>query len=226
MVKRSNEAWVAELHGDLGPETQARTHEDLANYLYQVALNRLQQRQGDVLILREFDREELGALAQEFVQGTLEKLVRNHFALLKQFTGAGSFTSWAAMIVTREVGQELRKPYWTRRVPLPKQDTTTEQWPPAIGITPSDTTSAEKQAILQEVLEQLQLCLEKLKERNHKRAVAFWLCEGEGWSAEEVAVVLESKPNAVFILVYRAKQDLRKCLGGANLTGDILTIFE
>lgn len=226
MVKRNNEAWIAELRGDLGLEAQRNAYKDLDNYLYWVAFRHLGQRQGDVLSLREFDREYLDALAKEFVQDTLEKIVRNHFALLNQFTGAGSFTSWAAMIVTREVGQELRRPYWTRRVPLPKQDTTTEQWPPSIGITLSDTTSAEKQAILQEVLGQLQLCLEKLKERNHKRAVTFWLCEGEGWSAEEVAAVLDITPNAVLILVYRAKRDLRKCLGGAGLTGDILTIFE
>ena len=126
MGQRNNQAWVEELRGDCGSERQSDAHRELANYLYVVAYNYLRLRQADLRALADFAPEEVAALAQDFVQETLEKLARNEFALLASFSGAGKFTSWAAQIVRNQAAMELRKSYWTRRTPLPASDDSEE----------------------------------------------------------------------------------------------------
>jgi RNA polymerase sigma factor (sigma-70 family) len=221
MAKRSDGEWIAELRGDQGREVQRRAHEDLAAYLYTVAYNYLELRRGNVPILREFASEDLAALAQDFVQDTLEKIARDRFTLLEQYDRAGAFTSWAAAIVKREAGQELRKSYWTRRVPLPEVEQIDKQ-PTSNGISPAAPETPEQKAILQEIGTALQRCLEKLPEN---RRLAFLLCVREDQSAEEVAGVLGNTPNAVLIQVHRAKRALRECLAVAGLAEDILQML-
>ncbi len=76
MQHRNNQDWLQELKGDCGVTRQADAHRDLASYLYVVAYNYLRLRQADLRALAVFPDEELAALAQDFVQETLEKLAR------------------------------------------------------------------------------------------------------------------------------------------------------
>lgn len=86
MTQRSNQDWVQELCGDRGDDAQRLAHQDLARYLYVEAYNYLRLRQADLYRLADFAAEELAALAQDFVQETLEKLARDDFALLGRYS--------------------------------------------------------------------------------------------------------------------------------------------
>jgi len=226
--QRSNQDWLDELRGDRGEAQQRLAYEDLSNYLYVVAYNYLRMRQGQAnpAALAAFALEELAALAQDFVQETLEKLARDKHALLAQFAGRGRFTSWAAQIVRREAGQELRKAYWSRRESLPEEEPLereTAEWSPTFEFAvPSGDADPENMVIRQEAAETLQVCLESLPRR---WALAFWGCEAEEHSAKFVAAALGTTANAVYMLVYRARRELRKCLREAGLDRDILEAF-
>src|SRR5262245_41659480 len=115
MPERSNGEWIAELRGERGITKRHTAFLDLSKYLYRVVYNYLISRQASIVILASFAPEELAALAHDFVQDTLEKLIGNEFALLNRFQEEGRFTSWASQIAVHEAGQELRKSYWTRR---------------------------------------------------------------------------------------------------------------
>ena len=93
-------SWVEELRGDRGPESQLLAFEQLGNYLFRVAWNYLNRRKGDVDILTTFTSDELALMAQDFVQETLEKFVRDNFKILQQYRGEARFLSWAARVVT------------------------------------------------------------------------------------------------------------------------------
>lgn len=226
MSQRTNQNWLDELRRDRGEEQQRLAYEDLAGYLYVVVYNYLQMRQTNLTVLAHFAPKELAALAQDFVQDTLEKLARDDHALLDQFRGTGRFLSWAAQIARHEAGQELRKSYWTRREPFPEEhppELEPEEWSPSFTLEALiDHSTPENTAILDQVVAVLQRCLDKLQER---RRLAFWGCIAEGRSAGFVTTALNTTDNAVHILVYRAKRDLRKCLRGTGLDQTILRIF-
>ncbi len=226
--RRSNQEWLSQFRGELGYDEQRAAHKDLANYLYVVAYNYLGLRQGKAnpYALVSFIPEDLASLAQDFTQETLEKLTGNNYALLDQFSGHGRFTCWAAQIVRRQAAQELRRSYWTRRQPVPQiQDTDGENGDrlPFLEIVPSNEGSPEQAAMQQEAADILKKCLEKLAE---SRRVAILGCVVYGHWANDVARKLKITDNAVYLLVYRAKRDLRQCLRRSDLSEDVLEIFQ
>ena len=227
MGQRNNQAWVEELSGDCGSERQSDAHRDLANYLYVVAYNYLRLRQADLRALADFAPEEVAALAQDFVQETLEKLARNEFALLASFSGAGKFTSWAAQIVRNQAAMELRKSYWTRRTPLPASDDSEElSEQPWLAQNLADTSGEvdpARRAQQQQVQDILQHCLARLPERNRLAIVS---CIADDVRAELVAQTLNTTANAVYLLIARSKRQLKECLQRAGLSRDVLSIFE
>ena len=227
MGQRNNQAWVEELRGDCGSERQSTAHRDLANYLYVVAYNYLCLRQADLRALADFAPDETAALAQDFVQETLEKLARNDFALLASFSGAGKFTSWAAQIVRNQAAMELRKSYWTRRTPLPTSDDSEESSEqPWLAQTLTDTSvgvDPARRAQQQQVQDILLHCLAGLPERNR---LAIVNCIADDVRAESVAQTLNTTANAVYLLIARGKRQLKECLQRAGLSRDVLSIFE
>ena len=227
MGQRNNQAWVEELRGDCGSERQRDAHLDLANYLYVVAYNYLRLRQADLRALADFAPEETAALAQDFVQETLEKLARNEFALLASFSGAGKFTSWAAQIVRNQAAMELRKSYWTRRTALPVgEDSEESSEQPWLAQTLTDTSvgvDPARRAQQQQVQEILQHCLAGLPERNR---LAIVNCIADDVRAESVAQTLNTTANAVYLLIARGKRQLKECLQRAGLSRDVLSIFQ
>lgn len=118
MLTRSNQEWLDQLRGDCGEVQQAQAFDALATYLHHKAYDYLKRRQAqnNPWRLANLADEEVVALAQDAAQETLEKLARDEFALLASFRGEGAFTNWMKTIVIREVGQELRGPYWNRGV--------------------------------------------------------------------------------------------------------------
>ncbi|MGB0386230.1 MAG: hypothetical protein ACPGWR_15585 [Ardenticatenaceae bacterium] len=105
MLQRNDQDWVEELRGERGGRLQKQAHQELAAYLYRIVYHYLvgRQSQHHPYMLISFTPLQLAALAQKFVQQTLEKVACNDFALLDQFEGEGSFTSWAAAIAARDV---------------------------------------------------------------------------------------------------------------------------
>lgn len=226
MSKRSNQAWLDELRGERGRDKQALAYQDLANYLYVVVYNYLLKRQDDIEALAGFAPQELAALAQDFVQDTLEKLARNYHALLDQFRGSGKFTSWAAQIVRNLAGGELKIAYWQRRKSkLPRNDERNlAEWSPIFEFTvTADDLSPELSSFQRQIAEKIQACLQNLHQQER---IALWSCVAEGRRATLVAESLNTTPNAVYLLVYRAKRKLRKYLEAEGIRSDILEIFE
>ena len=226
MAQRSNHDWVQELCGDRGDDAQRLAHQDLARYLYVVAYNYLRLRQTDLYRLADFAVEELAALAEDFVQETLEKLARNDFALLASYTSIGNFTSWAAQIVRNQAAMELRKSYWTRRGPLPQangsDDNGAEVELAAELADPSGDVDPAWRAQQQQVRDLVQRCVDHLPERYR---VAVLNCLGDDVAADVVARALDTSANAVYLIIQRAKRQLRACLEQAGLDRSALAVF-
>lgn len=226
MGKRNNLSWVEELRGDCGGDVQRQAHQDLARYLYVVAFNYLRLRQGDLYRLADLAAEELAALAEDFVQETLEKLTRDDFALLGRYSAGGNFTSWAAQIVRNQAAMELRKSYWTRRGPLPQtganDDNGAETALTVELVDPSPAIDPARRAQQQQVHDLMQRCLAHLSERYR---VAVLNCLGDDVAADVVAHALGTTPNAVYLIIQRAKRQLRACLEQSGLDRSALAVF-
>lgn len=221
-MQRSNTDWIRGLSGAEGADAQRLAHEDLANYLYVVAYNYLRLRQDSLSSLTAFAPEELAALAQDFVQETLEKLARNHFALLGQFRRDGRFTSWAAQIIRNQAAMELRRPYWTRRLELPRDQENGDRLaaPQAHAAPKTDPEQAAQRAQVTSIVE---ACLDHLPARCRLAIVG---CIAEESRADSVAQTLNTTANAVYLLIARGKRQLRECLQRAGLTREVLRLFD
>lgn len=221
-MQRSNTDWIRGLSGAEGADAQRLAHEDLANYLYVVAYNYLRLRQDSLSSLTAFAPEELAALAQDFVQETLEKLARNHFALLGQFRRDGRFTSWAAQIIRNQAAMELRRPYWTRRLELPRDQENGDRLaaPQAHAAPKTDPEQAAQRAQVTSIVE---ACLAHLPARCRLAIVG---CIAEESRADSVAQTLNTTANAVYLLIARGKRQLRECLQRAGLTREVLRLFD
>lgn len=195
---RSNEEWLAGLRGQKGYAAQQQAYRDLGRFLHVVAYNYLLMRCGNIPVLTTFAPEDLTALAEEFVQDTLEKLAANNHALLNGYQGSGQFTSWAAVIVRRVIGKELQKRIWTQR------QRTQENEAPFVG---GGGLSLAVRTSLEE-------CLAKLPERQRQ---ALLRCLVEEEAAQEVAAALKTNANAVYLLVLKAKRKTKECLQMAGI---------
>lgn len=225
MPTRTNTDWIEELTGSRGSSPQRTAHEDLARYLYVVAYNYLLLRQGDLTRLAGFAPEELAALAQDFVQETLEKLARGRFALLDSFHGAGKFTSWVAQIVRNQAAMELRKSHWTRAA-AQSLDAPTDEDPATLSRELADSSPAgdpAHQAQQSAVRSLVERCLDRLSERYR---LAVLNCLADDISAEVVARELNTTANAVYLIIQRAKRQLRTCLEQAGLDRRTLALFS
>lgn len=226
MPQRSNTDWVRDLRGEGGHQAQQAAHHDLARYLYVVAYNYLRLRQADLHRLADFAAEELAALAEDFVQETLEKLARDEFALLGRYSADGNFTSWAAQIVRNQAAMELRKSYWTRRGPLPQAGDGDDSGAASELATeladPADEVDPVRQAQQRAVRDLVQRCIGRLSERYR---LAVLNCLGDDVAAEVVARALQTTPNAIYLIIQRAKRQLRACLEQAGLDRSALAVF-
>lgn len=223
---RSAQEWLEQVRGDCGRDKQNLACKDLSAYLYKVAYNSLRRRQGlaNPYILTTFGREELAALAEDFMQETMEKLASNNFARLEQFQGKGPFTYWVAVILHHLVADELRKLSWERRDPLPpifeREDEEAQTFKKVI----SSTISVEKQVMQKLTNEKLQGCLEGLQE---SRRLALLGIVFKTHRVQELVKALERpSSNAVYMLVREGKRDIKKCLQKAGWDKDVFESFE
>lgn len=203
---RNNQQWVDELIGRRGIDIQQRAFVDLANYLYVIAYNDLKKQSPHVAMMRNLANEELATHAQDFVQDVLAKLAQEKYSRIHQFRGEGNFTSWAAQIVHRQIISELRKMCWRRQELLPTVQPVEDV---QAGYTQSNTYEPEA-ALLQTCnREALETCIAQLPER-YRIAFVRRLIDNEG--AERVAIELNTTANAVNLMLFRARRQLRENL--------------
>lgn len=213
-ISRSNQEWVQALSGYMGDAAQQAAHHDLATHLFKSAYSYLLRRQANLPPLAGFAHEEVVELAQDFVQETLERMAQNSYFLLTKYSNKGRFEGWMTQIIHNQIASELRRPYWSRR-----------NWIPADVELETDDGRAngpEQEAILAHINLVLSACLQKLSKRYR---TALLRCIVEDERAEVVAAELGISANAVYLLVHRAKQNLRKCVIKSGVDSDVFGIF-
>lgn len=210
--QRSNDQWIAELSGKSGNDAQEKAYNDLSKYLYIVIFNYLQNRAISSQALATFSEDELGEFGEDFVQDTIEKLARNDHSLLGQFTGAGSFTSWAAQIAKRIAATEIRRPYWVRRNRAGRGNGDTIFEGNSVSDALSDGGNADSPEVLLEQAElghAIRACRGTLPKR-YRDIFDRLIVDPE--PVDEVAESLGVTVNAIYMLVYRVKRRIRACL--------------
>lgn len=210
-----NQDWLDQLRGDRGEVEQELAHQALAVYLYDQVYYYLKDRQaqGNPWRLAGLSQEELPALAHDFVQQTLEKLVDDEFALLTRFRGEGRFISWMKMIVINEARQELRSSYWNRAVSwsLSEEPSQLER-----NMAREEVLSAdpEKTVMQKELIRAFQTCQAQLDPELFKALFGLVV---DRQRATELAVSLQlGSAGKVYQNVKRAKRRLRTCLQKAG----------
>ncbi len=207
---RTDTEWITSLTGKDGPDAQQLAHVDLSNYLYVVLFNYLKSRRSSLLALASYSDEELITLAQDFVQNYMEKMVKDDYALIEKYSTTGRFTSWVAQVALNMCATEFRRACWSRQVQM-KQHPYWDQR----AILP------EAAAVRSQISEVLEACLAQLPEHYREALVR---CIGEGERASVVAADLDISPNAVYILIHRAKNAMRKHLTHAGVGPNSLDI--
>ena len=210
--RRTDSAWLADLRGENGPIMQSRVHDDLSFYLIVVIFNNLRRRADTDRQLADFSPQDLTELAHDFAQDTLEKVTRNQYALLDKYSGDGAFTTWIAQVAHRIVASELRRPYWQRRVTFSEEGADIDAFfERSVDFTSADPAMGDPEArmLQHEVGEMLMACIADLSE--HYRTV-FLRCISDEERADVVADEMETTANAIYLIVFRAKRQLRKCL--------------
>ena len=207
MSKRTNEEWLADLRSDAPDDALA----DLRAVLLR-GLGAALSSRGDVA---PTDLE-------DFAQDALLKIM----AALDSFRGESRFTTWAQKIGVRVAFTELRRMRW-RDWSLDRmidgEMGEKGDFTPAILVDPAH--SPEQQAVQRTVMDAVQRTLhEKLTERQRIALVAVKV---EGVPLEEVARRMDTNRNALYKLLYDARQRLKRELEATGLDADeILATFD
>jgi len=176
---------------DLDPETWVDRYGD---YLYRFAVARIKDQ----------------AVAEDLVQETFLAALRGR----KSFKGRSSVKTWLSAILKHKIVDYLRKKY--REQVTNDTDTITEtvngffhkngSWKIRPGKWNMDPSKIYEQ---REFMDTLFKCLAKLPDRQSK---AFMLKEMEGYSTKEICNALEVSPTNSWVMLYRARMFLRRCL--------------
>jgi RNA polymerase sigma-70 factor (ECF subfamily) len=206
VTERTNDEWLAAL-GTPGPD-QAKALDDLRAFLVRGLGHALADRtnvtQADI---------------EGFVQNALLKVLDN----LKSFRGESRFTTWAQKIAVHEALSELRRKRW-EDVSL---DELIHQYHG--DFTPSVLADAdpspEHQVARKDLLETLKrLVAEELTERQRRALIAVALA---GMPVDEVARRIGTNRNALYKLLYDARQRLKRRLEAEGVSAqDAMAALE
>lgn len=206
---RTNEQWVA----DLGAEGSAR--EAALADLAAVLANGL--RRG---LIRQVDTSAPGfdVLIDDFVQDALLKILEN----LDTFAGRSLFTTWANKVALNIGLTELRRKRWRDTSLDGLMQTEEGEFTPSFVADPAPRPEelTERKELMGYVNH---LINEELTEKQRTALTAAVI---QGRPLSEVAWMMDSNQNAVYKLVFDARQRLRRRLAEDNLTPeDILASF-
>jgi RNA polymerase sigma-70 factor (ECF subfamily) len=206
MVERNNEDWIAAL-SEPGP-ARAAALEDLRQLLERGLGYALAKRRG-------VD----AALIEDFAQDALLKILD----ALDSFRGESRFTTWAQKIAVRVAYTELRRARW-RDVSLEKiTDTPDGVFVPEFMSDPK--AGPERRALQEAVLAIVSRAIqEDLTDLQRQALVAIKV---RGTPVEEVARRMDTNRNALYKLLYDARQRLKQALLEQGLSPEeILAAFE
>lgn len=209
---RTNQEWIDAITGRSTLMEQNEALTDLANYLFIVVCNHLAKKSSTVPLLRFMPDDARTALAQEFVQEFMEKMIKEEFALLAKFGGYGRFLSWSAQVAINICNSELRRLPWRR----------TERLENRKRHFVDDVHEPESVAFRDLLRTTVGKCLANLPER-HRYALVQ--CVIEGQSASDVGDVLDITANAVHLLVFRAKKKMQKALLQEGIGTDLTELL-
>ena len=205
---RTNEEWVEDL-GTPGPGREAALDD-----LRQVLANGL--RRGLVGQV-DTNAPEFESLVDDFVQETLLKVLDN----LGSFAGRSLFTTWANKIALNIGLTELRRKRW-RDASLDQLTQTDDgEFTPSFVADPAPLPEAltERRELLRYVG---RLINEELTEKQRTALTAVI----QGRPLSEAAFMMDSNQNAVYKLVFDARQRLRRRLAEDGLsTEEIIAAF-
>lgn len=206
---RTNEQWVADLRAD-GPTREAALADlrvVLGNGLRRGLIGQVDT------TAPEFD-----VLIDDFVQDALLKILEN----LDTFAGRSLFTTWANKVALNIGLTELRRKRWRDMSLDGLMQTDEGEFTPSFvadpGPRPEELT--ERRELMTYVND---LINEELTEKQRTALTAAVI---QGRPLSEVAYMMNSNQNAVYKLVFDARQRLRRRLAEDSLTPeDILASF-
>jgi RNA polymerase sigma-70 factor (ECF subfamily) len=209
MATRSNEQWVEDLR-----EPGAR-REGALDDLRQVLANGL--RRG---LVGQVDTAapEFETLVDDFVQETLLKVLDN----LDSFAGRSLFTTWANKIALNIALTELRRKRWRDSSLDQLTQSDDGEFTPSFVADqgPRPEALTERRELLAYVS---RLIGEELTEKQRTALVAAVI---QGKPLSEVAYMMDSNQNAIYKLLFDARQRLRRRMAEDGLTPeDVLASF-
>jgi RNA polymerase sigma-70 factor (ECF subfamily) len=165
---------------------------------------------GDALFRFAVSRVKERTIAEDLVQETFLAALKSG----DRFKGKSSEKTWLFAILKHKIIDHFRKNRSKaagREIPLDAENvdgffTANGDW----RMRPTHwSADPEKAQELNEFLDHFYRCLAGLPRRN---AEAFVYREIDGMSTEEICTTLDIKPNNCWVMLYRARMLLRKCL--------------
>lgn len=147
---------------------------------------------------------------EDFVQEALIKILNSY----DTFRGESKFTTWAQTIAVRVAFTEMRRLRW-RDLSLDQMVETTEFNPEQIV---DRSAGPEKQALQESILRTMHKVIDEELTEKQRQALVPDLVRGV--NQEEIARRLGTNRNALYKLVYDARQKLKKGMLSHGLTAE------
>lgn len=209
-AKRTNEEWLQALRQPGG--ARAAALEDLRHILVQ-GLRRGLLNQVNTAV-PEFDSQ-----AEDFAQEALLRILDK----LDTFAGLSQFTTWAHKIAVSVALTELRRKRWKDRSLEAITDTDSGDYTPSFLAAPAP--QPEDATLRADLLTRVNQVIQE--ELTDKQRQVILLSIVQDRATQDVAQLMEMKPNAVYKLVHDARVRLKQRLEAAGLSPqDVLGAFE
>ncbi len=210
MTERTNEEWLKAL--SISGSNQEAALADL-----RILLKRGLQRGllGRVdTIAPEFETQ-----AEDFAQEALLKIL----AKLDSFAGRSKFTTWAHKIAVHVALSELRRKRWKDSSLEQLTEVNDSEYTPSFTADPAP--QPDSVAERRDILARINRIIEE--DLTDKQRIVMQTAVIQGRTTNEVAQLMDMKPNAVYKLVHDARLRLKKRLEEENLPpSEVMAIFR
>ncbi len=210
MINRTNEQWLTELQAD-HPD-----HETAVSDLYQILVNGLQR---GLLGQVQTSALEFDALAEDFAQEALLKILDK----LDTFAGLAKFTTWAHKIAVSVALTELRRKRWQDNSLNTMTETESGDYTPSFMA--DDAPQPDNATERAEMLSYIDRIINEDLTEKQRTAIVSSIIEEK--STNQIAEMMDMKPNAVYKLLHDARSRLKKSLErDGHSPSEIIAIFE
>ncbi|MEM7134710.1 MAG: RNA polymerase sigma factor [Chloroflexota bacterium] len=210
--QRSNSEWIQALRGDMGYQERENAAADLFQLIYLRIYNylRIQHRNGNSLF-RGWTIDELEEEAKEHTQEIVLKFFYQQ--LYEHFRDDARFSTFVFRIATNHLIDVLRRRGLETKRGFVSSETENS------GEPTEDSSSSDPvvSQILQELFSAIENCIDNLNEQ--RGTVLRWAIFDE-LPKEEIAQRLEKTKNAIYGLLFKARQDIQECLAEKGWTID------